>query len=317
MLFLKYYKYSLFFLFIFGVCPFVVDSSNKRVVFSRYTWMYSIFIYATISISSIGIFSVVFLENGIRENFSDIQNIVIFAEFASFIVVYVFTFASTIIQSTVHLVLINRLHELVSKLSLQSQCSCCNMKRLLLRIIWKNIFTVFAYISINTLGFFWFENRRNAYIIILFSVTGWIMMSGALAVLHVKDLCDIVLHLCAHTRLTYIVDAKTVVKDNSKFIFGLRMLMELNQLTDILSNCFGVHLLFGEVKDLFLTTTATFYLISSTFYVHTIRKFSLELLIFICIYIIPHMIKNGLLIRTLDRMGKQVCKCVIYIYFSS
>lgn len=311
MLFLKHYKYSLFILFLFGVCPFVVHSSNKRVICTRFTWMYSILIYVTISISITCVFFVVFMEDDIMENFKNTDRIASFMEFFIVILVFVLTFALAILKSTVHLALINRLHELVSNLSLQPECSCCNMKNVLLRIAWKNIFTIFVYASFNSLGFFWFEDRRDASIIILYFLCGWGVLSAALAILHVKDVCDIVLHLSAHTRKAYIGNSKTSVigirkssKVNSSFVFGFKMLMELHQIKDSLNNCFGAQILFGELKDFLITTTTIYYLISATVFAQ-IRP-SWNQFIYTLIFIIPPVLKFGLLIRMFERIGKQV-----------
>lgn len=249
-------------------------------------------------------------------------------EFLIVILVFVFTFVSGILKSNVHLALIDRLHDLVSNLSLQAECTCCNMKRRLLRIAWENIFTVFVFVSINIYGFVWFEDGSNTHFVILYSLIGWGELSTTLAVLHVKDLCDIVLHLFAHTRKSYlVVDEKNVVngsrqnsKVNSNFVFGFETLMELHKIKENLSNCFGAQLLFGELKDLLLIATATCYLISLMVYGQI--RLSWDMLIYSLIYIILPIMKYGLIIRVFDGMGKQVRKFIFlkmmiinYLYF--
>lgn len=299
--------------FIMGVCPSVLQRTSTNcavLVGTKCGYLYTVCLFVFMA-GSLGFLYVQnFVADGFLRNFDDSKSIILFLEFFVLAICFTLTFLAAIVNSPAHRSLLNRiaataqyLHELRSE---HDQLLCVLGRRFARRCMAELAATVAVYAVVNVLGWMLFEAPDSKlYTKLQYFAAALSMTTVAVGVLHVRHIALMIVAL--FERLTKHAERRMLVSDAApadndleeflqlaKVLFGLR--------SDV-GRVFGTLLWLNEMKDFVLMTTALYFLISATLYVHFV--FTWRMLLFAALYLMPNLLKNAILSRTMEELGVQ------------
>lgn len=300
MTFISDFKPTIRTLFMFGLCPFSINTNINKL---QCTWLTLICSFGFSTSFAIfvnyALYRVFFENRAASEIFEDTFKITRTVQRFLVALIYYVTIITSIKQRKNHVKFLNHLDDVNKRLE------NIIMSKVLHISLWKSVIILLIYLIFNAVGsFIWRDYFSDLLVIYCFLhalETTTIMLSvvyirylGLILLLHFTNLCRL---------FKFYMSVDLSIKENClKLINIVDLLEELNDLKRIFNKIFGFQMLINAMFDIILITVALY----TTFLEYHRRNFYVRSVYHIFVYIMPHVIKNIMMVRILDLLAKQV-----------
>lgn len=314
--FLTYYRRVFNLMFVFGICPFVINRANTKVKLTRLSCAYGIvnLISVPVALVVLGYYRLMTLR---FFSSASVLSIVLWGMNIIIILLYLATLITFVIGCQQHMSIINNIQSIKDKIFYELQITETHSKSYYKWLFVKHLLSIIIFGGLSILMTYVNEPTINVHSQLFTYVFCWSVTTISLAVMHVRDIGDILV-LSFSTLIQYgtiLIEFNQNSREQFKINRVIAIMIELCIIVDSLNTCFGILLLMNEVKDFILCTSVSFFILTQIS-----QKLTWTSLSFILVYFMPLILKNTLLASSLHRLGEQVriqvhtifIECLIY-----
>lgn len=285
-------------LFFFGLCPFWFDKNSNKLKCYKVTTLYTCFYYAFVSIPLIYIAFTYHMKDGFFRWVSNTLNIAMFLQYTILILIFHSSMINSILMRRKHAEFCNKIifiHKKFAKfqifISSEKDLKCITIQHLSIvgfMILVNSVVGYFNRANVGVYQFIWNQ------LVLLQNI------SITLTSYYIRNYAIILIRGFGKIFQKIRKDVNTVTKCQPQTVTHYFALFDdLVDMKNMISDTFGVHLLFCFAYDFIIFTIRIYEMLVR------MRKTNIYIFYFV-LYNVQHMVKNILIVLALDKLASQV-----------